>query len=178
MASGISSPLGGTITGPFTVHDATDSTKTWSPDTVNMPTGMKYKSQIVYPIFSDTSGLTTQFAASGAAVTGSNPLALPLAKTWHIWGTVQTSLVSFTQTVLNQATCYLYTSNGSAAIADTTATAMIPIGASITFAGPTIIIPPTDYTTSFTTDQISVYCSSSLSTSSQLLINATSIHAR
>ncbi len=167
-----------TLTGLLTVHDATDSTKTWSPDTANMPTGMKYKNQIVYPIFSDTSGLTTQFAAGGTAVTGSNPLTLPLAKTWHIWGTVQTSLVSFTQTGLNQATCYLYTSNGAAAVADTTGIAMIPIGASITFAGPTIYLPPTDYTTSATTDQISVYCSSSLSTSSQLVINATSIHAR
>lgn len=121
--------------------------------------------KIVGPLhlYADAASLTYALTTTASAPTGASALVISSPGTYMVSATVSTSFSGATLAAVQAATCYLYRTNNTAAtITDTTGSVLTPILTTTTLTGPTIQMGMVSYSTSNSTDSLSVYCSMSV----------------
>lgn len=161
----------------FTVTGANGNSLTLDPSYIPNNTNIRIYGAL-HPV-SDTTSLTYSVTGSAAAVTGSTALVISQPGTYILTGIVSTNFSGATFAAVQNVTCYLdRTNNTPAIITNTTGIQLIPIVTTITLTGPTIQLGPVSYTTSNTTDSISVFCSvSTIPSAGNFQVTATHISA-
>lgn len=137
--------------------------------------------KIVGPLhlYADATSLTYALTATPAAPTGSAALVLTSPGTYVLSAVVSTAFSGATFAAPQAVTCYLYRTNNTAvAITDSTSTALTPILTTTTLTGPSLLTNNISYTTSNSTDSLSIYCSISVvPAAGSLQVTATHISA-
>lgn len=107
------------------------------------------------------SGLTSAITGTtGASVTSGPTLTVNQAGTWSLSGNITTALAGATFSAAQTATCWMYrTNNTPGSVTHGASTVALPTMTTLTATGPSIVIPSFPYTTTNTSDAISVYCS-------------------
>lgn len=103
---------------------------------------------------------------TGEAVISGPTLTLGAAGTYSLSSSVTTTLSGATFAAVQAVSCHIYrTNNTPASVSGSTSFSLLPVVTTLSVAGPNVVIPRANYTTTTSGDTLKIYCSLTLAPS-------------